>query len=287
MQHNQAGIGSVVVTGVSTGIGAAITRHLAKQGYMVFGSVRKIADAQPMIDELGDNFEALVFDVRDRSEVSDAAEHVRATLKGVPLAGLINNAGIAAFGPMECLDDDTFETTISINVYGTRMVSNAFIPLLRADNTAYSGKIINVSSLSGILNTPMNGAYCVAKHALESLGEIYRRELLPDGIDVVSIRSGPVKSKIWEKSKTATKVYQHQSYQLMSDNATKVIRSAERDAIPADDIAVAINQILQGQKNRTAYHFSKGAIMAQILAMLPPRIADRIITGALMKPAKA
>ena len=84
-----------------------------------------------------------------------------------------------------------------VNLIGTRIVTNAFLPLLRHDDRLQSGQIINISSLSGILNTPMNGAYCVAKHALESLGEIYRRELLPDGIDVVSIRSGPVQSEIW------------------------------------------------------------------------------------------
>lgn len=274
---------SVVVTGVSSGIGAAIARHLASAGYKVFGSVRNQKDAQPLIDSLGKSFEPLIFDVRDSLSVKAAAQHVQSVLNGVPLSGLVNNAGIAAFGPMECLDDETFESVVSINLHGTRIVTNAFIPLLRADDITNAGKIINVSSLSGILNTPMNGAYCVAKHALESLGEIYRRELLPDGIDLVSIRSGPVKSKIWIKSKTTPRSYDHRPYQQMSDGATKVMEAAERDAIPAHDIAVAIEQVLRGQKTRTAYHFSKGAIAARILAALPARMTDRIITGTLMK----
>jgi NAD(P)-dependent dehydrogenase (short-subunit alcohol dehydrogenase family) len=274
---------NVVVTGVSSGIGAAIAQHLASAGYKVFGSVRNLKDAQPLIDSLGDNFEPLVFDVRDSLSVKVAAEHVQSMLNGAPLSGLVNNAGIAAFGPMECLDDETFESVVAINLHGTRIVTNAFIPLLRADDSTKAGKIINVSSLSGILNTPMNGAYCVAKHALESLGEIYRRELLPDGIDVVAIRSGPVKSEIWTKSKTTPRSYDHLSYQQMSDGATKIMEAAERGAIPARDIAEAIEQVLQGQKTRTAYHFSKGAIASRILAALPSRMTDRIIIRALTK----
>ncbi len=278
--------GSVLVTGVSSGIGAGIARYLVAAGYTVFGSVRKASDADALTDELGTAFHPLVFDIRDRMQVEAAQAQVRKLLNGAPLSGLINNAGIAAFGPMECIDDDVFERTISVNLIGTRIVTNAFIPLLRAEKPENSGKIINLSSLSGILNTPMNGAYCVAKHALESLGEIYRRELLPDGIDVVSLRSGPVQSEIWTKAKTEPRAFDHVPYQRMSDMAGRIMRAAERDAIPARDIAVAVADVLQGKKKRTAYHFSKGKITARVLAMLPPRLADRLITGALMKPSK-
>ena len=220
------------------------------------------------------------------SEMCIRDRHVRSVLDGAPLKGLVNNAGIAALGPMECLEDDLFEKTIAVNLIGTRIVTNAFIPLLRADRPAEAGKIINLSSLSGILNTPMNGAYCVAKHALESLGEIYRRELLSDGIDVVALRSGPVQSEIWNKSKTAEQLYTHPPYQQMAKNAAKILQAAERDAIPARDIAIAVTEVLQGHRKRTAYHFSKGALAARILAVLPSRMADRIITNALMKPSK-
>jgi short-subunit dehydrogenase len=275
---------AVVVTGVSTGIGAAIARHLVNKGFRVFGSVRSAKDANTLIDDLGEAFQPLVFDVRDAQAVNAAATQVREALQGAPLKAVINNAGFAAFGPMERLVDETFEASIMVNLIGTRIVTNAFLPLLRHDDRLQSGQIINVSSLSGILNTPMNGAYCVAKHALESLSEIYRRELLPDGIDVVSIRSGPVQSEIWNKNKAEAITYNHEPYDLMAHNARKVMAEAERDAIPAQDIADAVLQILSRPKNRVAYHFSKGAVMSRILAALPARWTDRLIAKALMKP---
>ena len=118
----------------------------------------------------------------DKEKIQSAAREVSSKLDGNPLAGLINNAGHALFGPMECLDDQEFEQSLLVNVSGTRNVTNAFLPMLRSTPRSPPGKIINISSLSGIVNTPMNGAYCVAKHGVESLGEIYRRELLPAGI---------------------------------------------------------------------------------------------------------
>ena len=280
--------GSVVVTGVSSGIGAAISRHLVSVGYFVFGSVRSEADASSLKESLGDQFQPLVFDVRDREKVNEAAKMVEQRLNGTPLRGLINNAGLAAFGPLENLDDDTFERTIAVNLLGSRIVTNAFIPALRGTDENPPGKIINLSSLSGILNTPMNGAYCVAKHALESLAEVYRRELLPDGIDVVSIRSGPVQSEIWNKNKTESSnvVYEQPAYQKMARKAAKIMVAAERDAIPANDIALATQKILERTKNRTAYHFGKGAVVSRILSCLPSRFADRLITGSLMKTKK-
>ncbi|MEP1612717.1 MAG: SDR family NAD(P)-dependent oxidoreductase [Roseobacter sp.] len=275
---------AVIVTGVSTGIGATIARHLVNEGFRVFGSVRSAKDAKTLIDDLGEAFQPLVFDVRDAQAVNAAATQVREALQGVPLKAIINNAGFAAFGPMERLADETFEASIMVNLIGTRIVTNAFLPLLRHDDRLQTGQIINVSSLSGILNTPMNGAYCVAKHALESLSEIYRRELLPDGIDVVSIRSGPVQSEIWNKNKAEAVPYNHEPYDLMAHNARNVMAEAERNAIPAQDIADAVLQILSRPKNRVAYHFSRGAVTSRILAALPARWTDRLIAKALMKP---
>lgn len=280
--------GSVVVTGVSSGIGAAIVRQLAAADYTVFGSVRAADDAASLKDSLGDRFEPLIFDVRDDEQVADAAEQVAKSLSASPLCGLVNNVGLAAFGPLECLDDETFETTITVNLFGTRTVTNAFLPLLRGKVGLHAGKIINVSSLSGILNSPMNGAYCIAKHALESLGEVYRRELLPDGIDVVALRSGPVQSEIWNRNRSdnAATAYKHPPYQRMAHKVQRNMKRAERDAIPAADIAAAVQEILERNTNRTAYYFSKGALTSRILASLPARMADRLIVGALMKPAK-
>ena len=81
---------------------------------------------------------------------------------------------------MNLLPDDKFRKQIEVNLFGVRNVTNVFLPLLGAYKgfAGQPGRIINNSSLAGVFNTPFNGAYCVSKHAVESLGEIYRRELI-------------------------------------------------------------------------------------------------------------
>lgn len=282
MQQSNHESPTVVVTGVSSGIGEAIVRRLVRAGYHVYGSVRKEADAASLVGDLGDRFCPLVFDVRDRDAVREAARLVKSARQAGNLAGLVNNAGVAAFGPIELLDDDVFDLSVGANLIGVRNVTNAFLPLLRGNETHAPGKIVNISSLSGIINTPMNGAYCITKHALESLGDIYRRELLPVGIDVVSIRSGPIRSEIWNKAHTQEDKFDDPTYQKMADKVRDIIRRAEKDALPASVIADTVIDVLEGRKKRVAYHLSKGAWTSRFLAALPARWADRLIVRALM-----
>jgi NAD(P)-dependent dehydrogenase (short-subunit alcohol dehydrogenase family) len=282
MQQSVKNSPTVVVTGVSSGIGRAVVEQLIDDGYDVFGSVRSEEDASTLADQMGRKFRPLVFDVRDREKVKQAAEFVKSQLNGQVLRGLVNNAGVAAFGPMEILNDDDFDASIDINLTGVRTVTNAFLPLLRGRDSEIPGKIINISSLSGILNTPMNGAYCVSKHALESLADIYRRELLPAGIDVVSVRSGPIQSEIWNKARENGDAYDDVAYQRMATKARRIMRRAEKDALPASAIANTVIDIFAGRKKRVAYHLSKGAWVSRFLAVLPARWADRLITNSLM-----
>jgi len=297
---------SVLITGVSSGIGESTTRYLVERGLHIFGSVRKASDAEHLVDTLGDSFTTLVFDVRDTDSVRASVATVERKLAAesqVSLNGLINNAGIAALGSLECLSDERFETSLMINVVGTRNVINAFLPLLRGDaqsnaapcpspnilpnplpttSTRRKTRIINISSLSGIINTPITGAYCVSKHAMESLGEVYRRELYDQNIDVVSIRSGPVASKIWTKNSAETVPGgDHPLYRAMTRRAVKISENATTDAISGDVIAKLVFEILQGKKQKTHYELGKGATVSKLIRLLPTRLADRLISRAM------
>ena len=285
---------SAVVTGVSSGIGEAITQTLLNGGYRVFGSVRKQADADRLQASLGSMFIPMLFDVRDTESIKQSALMVSEKLNGYPLKALVNNAGLAAFGPMECLDDDTFDDIIAVNLIGVRSVTNAFLPMLRGTDSMVAGgqnpspgKIINISSLSGILNTPMNGAYCVSKHALESLGEIYRRELRSAGIKVFSIRSGPIQSHIWSKNSAVAPQYDDPYDQRMSLNAQAIMQDAAANALPASVIATLVDDIIENRKRKLAYEIGRGAGIAKLLSSrVPVRLADWLIDRALSKPGK-
>lgn len=142
---------TVVVTGVSTGIGRGTASILVKKGWHVFGSVRKEADGSALKSELGDAFTPLVFDVEDNDAILAAADDVRSHLAGRTLDGLVNNAGSSFPNPLLVQSVADFRKQIEINLVGMFAVTRAFAPLLGADPTLAGdkGRIINISSVGG------------------------------------------------------------------------------------------------------------------------------------------
>lgn len=282
---------AVVVTGVSSGIGQDAARYLAEKNYLVFGTARKAGDAADLEKAHPENFQTLLFDVTDNAAILKARDAVRDRLDGRRLRALINNAGGAAPGPMQLMDDAEFRRQIEVGLFGVRSVTNAFLPLLGAEQGnsrgtrdkagQNSGKIINISSISGILNTPINGAYCVAKHAMESLGEVYRRELYPYGIDVISIQPGPVQSRIWEKNLKTMEAYAATDYGAMVETAVTMMANAQKQAVPAETVSRLIHQIIEAKRPKTSYiiHRSKWRVILMSY-FLPSRIVDRMIWKA-------
>src|SRR5258708_12899264 len=164
---------SVVITGTSTGIGHAAAKVLIGHGFRVFGSVRKQADADVVKAEVGANFVPLVFDVTDESAVNAAAQDVRRALNGEPLAGLVNNAGIAVSGPLLELPVADFRRQMEVNVMGPVIATKAFAPLLGADPSLKGprGRIVMISSVSGTNGNPILSPYCTSTPPIEGLSE--------------------------------------------------------------------------------------------------------------------
>ena len=163
--------------------------------------MRKEEDANSLKAELGSGFTPLLFDVTDSEAVHRAAGEVAGAVDGTGLAGLINNAGTALAGPLMHQPLDEVRQHFEVNVFGLISVTQAFLPLLGAqEHPAHKpGRIVNVSSVSGRVAEPFIGAYAASKHAVEAISDSLRRELLLYGIDVIVIRPGAVKTPIWEK----------------------------------------------------------------------------------------
>ena len=193
---------SIVITGVSTGIGHATAQVLVRRGFRVFGSVRKASDGEALQQELGERFVPLHFDVTDESAIIAAAAQVRQQLDGQTLAGLVNNAGIAVAGPLLEVSTADYRQQLEVNLVGPFLVTKAFAPLLGADDSLAGkpGRIVNLSSVSGIRAMPFLGPYSASKFGLEGYSEALRRELMLFGIDVVVVGPGPVKTAIWDKA---------------------------------------------------------------------------------------
>ena len=277
---------SVVVTGVSTGIGNAAARVLAKKGgFRVFGSVRKEADAAALTRDLGESFVPLVFDVTDEAGISRAAAQVREELKGEKLAGLVNNAGIAVSGPLIDLDADEFRKQMEVNVTGPFLVTQAFAPLLGTDRALKGepGRIVNISSVAGIRAMPFLGPYAASKFALEGFSEALRRELMMFGIDVVVIGPGPVKTAIWDKAEEIDiSRYANSPYLPILENFQKVFVGQGREGLPAEKLGELIMKALTTPNPRVRYSAVKGRLAEKLVMNFASRRAlDRIIAGML------
>lgn len=271
---------TILITGVSTGIGLETVRFLIDKGYYIFGSVRKEDDKVKLESTFPNNFTCLKFDVSKKEEVVAAFDRVKSLLNGSPLLGLVNNAGLSVGGPMNLLDDDKFRQQMEVNLFGVRNVTNVFLPLLGATKgyKGQRGKIIINSSLAGVFNTPFNGAYCVSKHAVESLGEIYRRELMLYGIDVVSIQSGPIESQIWTKNIGIFDDFADSDYAGMLKKAETIMENAQKDALPAVVISKLIYKILNSKNPKTSYIVNKNKFLTKVLVKyLPSRWVDRLL----------
>jgi short-subunit dehydrogenase len=271
----------ILITGVSSGIGYDAVRFFLKKGFYVFGSVRKKEDKTKLEEEFQNKkFMCLLFDVTEKEQISKTFHLVKTKLNGNHLYGLVNNAGLSVGGPMSLLPDDKFREQIEVNLFGVRNVTNIFLPLLGAYKgfIGKPGKIIVISSLAGVFNTPFNGAYCVSKHAVESLSEIYRRELMLYGIDVISIQSGPIESQIWTKNIGGMDEFTDSDYAGMLGKTNTIIENVQKDALPASVISKLLFKILNIKNPKCSYIVSKNKFWTIILVKyLPSRLVDKLI----------
>ena len=272
---------TVVVTGVSTGIGRGIAQVLAKSGFRVFGSVRKSADAEALKQELGDRFEPLVFDVTDEAAIAAAAAEVRQRLAGARLDGLVNNAGVAINGPLVFQPPEDFRKQIEVNLVGPFLVTQAFAPLLGVDPalSGVPGRIVNISSVGGKFAAPFIGAYAASKHAIEGYSESLRRELLLFGIDVIIVGPGAVVTPIWDKAEAVgLGPYAGTPYAGPMQRFSDYFLAQGRKGLPPERIGEVMLTALTTAKPKVRYAVVPGALMNWVIPrLLPKRMLDRTI----------
>ena len=276
---------SIVITGVSTGIGEATATVFTKAGWRVFGSVRKADDGDRLKATLGPNYHALLLDVIDEAAIGAAAAQVRTTLDGRKLDGLINNAGISVAGPLEHLPSAEFRQQIETNLIGPFLVTKAFLPLLGTDRTldGAPGRIVNMSSVGGRIGPPFISGYAASKHGLEGLSESLRRELLLFGIDVIIVGPGSVATPIWTKTGSPKESpYARTAYgPAMVKFFTAMVQEGLKGYPPAY-IGERLLGIMETARPRSRYALVPGRLTNWALpTLLPRRWVDRLIGRAV------
>ena len=271
---------AVVITGASSGIGAACALDLDKQGFRVFAGVRLASAGQALKQRATDRLTPVLLDVTQADSIRKATEEIGQAVGPDGVAGLVNNAGIVVVGPLELLPIDEFRRQFEVNVIGNLAVTQALLPLLRQGH----GRIVNMGSLNGVMAPPYFGPYAASKFALEALSDCLRVELRKWGISVSLIEPGSVKTPIWEKSQgNADRLADHVSLErkaLYDDDMTAVraaaVKLAQR-AMPVERVVRAVRHALCSRRPHTRYPVGGEARLARAARLLPDRFRDRIL----------
>lgn len=179
---------AVLITGASSGLGLRMTQILSSNDYLVYAGVYKQADFKRLDDMK--NVEAVQFDVTKPDEIAKAVKIIEA--KGRGLYGLINNAGVAVFGPLLEVDVEQLKYQMDVNVYGPYRVTQAFAPMIIKSQ----GRIITTGSVAGITSSSMYGIYSMSKHAIEAYTDALSQELARFNVSVGVIEPGNYASQI-------------------------------------------------------------------------------------------
>ncbi len=287
-QMNQTNQMSVVVTGASTGIGAACALDCAGRGMTVFAGVRDLRAGEALAAKGGSSLIPITIDVTDEPSIARSVEAVQLVVGEKGLGGLVNNAGIVVGSPLEVIPLSHLRKQLEVNVIGQIAVTQAFLPLLRRGR----GRIVNMGSIAGRGTIPLLGPYSASKYALEALTDALRMELQPWGIQVSIIEPGAIATPIWEKSaKEAEGLEASVSAEAKALYGEAVIRireaiaQAAQRAIAPEAVVRAVHHALTAARPRTRYLVGTDAkLRAWMVKWLPDRMQDRLLVWALKYP---
>jgi NAD(P)-dependent dehydrogenase (short-subunit alcohol dehydrogenase family) len=222
---------AVLVTGASVGIGRKVAERLAAEGYFVFAGARKEQDLKAL-DAIA-NVKAVRLDVTVPADVAAAVEVVRGS--GLPLHGIVNNAGVAVIDPVLSTSEEDFDFQMQVNVYGVFRVTKAFAPLVIASK----GRIVNISSISAFQSDAGTSAYTMSKAAVEAFTNVLAVEMAPLGVSVIAVEPGAYNTDILKPA--------------LARSVTKGFE-ADRSAMkPPDEVAAAVLQALSDAKPKRRY----------------------------------
>ena len=266
----------VVVTGASTGMGAATARELARRGFHVLAGVRRDIDADAL---RGDGIEPHILDVTVDSHVAAIADRVVHDPLGRPLRALINNAGISVNAPVEALPIAEWRRQFEVNLFGHIAMTQALLPaLLRS-----SGTVVNISSVGGKVALPTYGAYAGTKFALEAASDSLRREVADLGVRVVVVEPGAVKTEMLERGvanadrlKADMTSDQLERYGDLVAAVSQQARSFGKYGVSAERAGKIIANAASAPRPRTRYTIGRdAAILVRLSRLLSDRFLDR------------
>ncbi|MCA2211694.1 SDR family NAD(P)-dependent oxidoreductase [Jidongwangia harbinensis] len=269
----------IVISGASTGIGAATARKLASRGYHVLAGVRSDREGDAI---RGARIEPVMLDITVGEHVRALAARVSGDPRRRPLRAVINNAGIEINAPVEVLPLGIWREHFDVNLFGHIAVIQALLPALRRSR----GRIVNISSVGAEAVLPIYGAYAGSKAAFESASDALRREVSAQGIQVVIVQSGGVQTPMADDSgpralELAARMNEEHTalYGRLISSTVRFQSAFLHRAITAEKAATTIARITTTRRPRIRYSLgSDAALTLPLNRLLPARLMDRVLS---------
>ncbi len=262
---------TVLITGCSSGIGAAMARDFARRGHRVFATARRRESLAPLEAE---GIRGLALDVDDDASI-DAAFAVVRQEAGL-LDVLVNNAGFSQVGAVIDLTREDLRRQYETNVIAPAIVTGRAVPLLRAA-VAQSGQAVvaNVGSIVGLFTTPFAAAYCSSKAAVHSITDALRMELAPFGILVVSIQPGGVRSSFGEHAEAAIRLPEGSLYRPVERGIRARAQAGQQGATPAEKfVGPVVEALLRDTPPRVIRGGANSVRLPLLKRWLPAKVFD-------------
>ncbi len=265
----------ILISGCSSGIGAALASELHRRGHTVYATARRIDSLEPLA-KLG--LRTLALDVNDDASIAAALAVVQQEQGHLDM--LVNNAGYSQVGAVLDLQRDDLRRQYETNVIAPMAVARAAFPLLRA-SASQGGRplIANVGSIVGLFTTPLAGAYCSSKAALHALTDALRMEVAPFGIQVVTIQPGGVKSSFGNHAEESLRLPADSPYKGMEQGIRARAQAGQVGATPAAEFVVPVVDALLRPNPPVWVRGGKGSLLLPLLKkLLPARRFDAIMS---------
>jgi NAD(P)-dependent dehydrogenase (short-subunit alcohol dehydrogenase family) len=271
-----------VITGASTGIGAATARELARRGFHVLAGVRRDRDADAI---RGPGIEPLIIDITNPDHIQALASRVRGDPQGRAVRALVNNAAVGVNATVEAFAIDEWRRLFEVNLFGHIAVIQTLLPALIRSK----GRVVNISSVGGRIAMATYGPYAGTKFALEAVSDSLRREVARLGVQVVVVEPGAVRTEMagraiataHELASTMTPE-QSQRYAGLVQAITAQTASFTKSGLPAEAAAKVIAKAVTARRPRTRYIVGRdAALLTRLARILPDRILDLLFLAAL------
>jgi len=261
----------ILITGASSGLGEACAKFLFKKGYKVYGTSRNVSKVDKK-----DTFEMIQMDVNDDDSVKKAIASI--LKKEGRIDVVVNNAGWGVSGSIEDISITDAKNLFETNFFGALRVIKEVLPLMRKQQ---KGKIINISSIGGILGLPFQGLYSATKFAIEGMTEALRMEVKSFDIDVVLVEPGDFKTGFTASRKKARYSDSSSVYHSASITAHKIFENDEQQGCNPILVAKLVDKIIQSSHPKLRYRV--GSFSQKFIASMKGVISDRIVQWILMK----